>query len=89
MPTIAIFFGLTIQMYWRDYPPPHIHVFYGGSEALVAIETGEILGGRIPPAALRLVREWVQNRREELLENWERASRREPLEQVPGADADD
>jgi hypothetical protein len=41
MPTIAIVFGLTIQMYWRDHPPPHIHVFYGGSEALIAIETGD------------------------------------------------
>ena len=37
---------------------------------------------------MRLVREWVQNRRAELLANWDRASRREPLEQIPGADAD-
>jgi len=57
MPTIAIFFGLTVQMYWRDHPPAHIHVFYGGPEALIAIETGEVIGGHLPPAALRLVRE--------------------------------
>jgi hypothetical protein len=89
MPTIAIFFGLTVQMYWRDHPPAHIHVFYGGAEALIAIETCEVIGGHLPPAALRIVRDWMQNRRADLLENWERARRREPLEQVPGADTDD
>jgi hypothetical protein len=41
MPTISIFFGIVVQMYWRDHPPPHIHVFYQGFEALVAIDTGE------------------------------------------------
>ena len=43
MPTISMFFGFTVQMYWRDHPPPHVHVFYGGAEALIAIETGTII----------------------------------------------
>jgi hypothetical protein len=38
MPTISIFFGIVVQMYWRDHPPPHIHVFYQGFEALFALE---------------------------------------------------
>jgi hypothetical protein len=86
LPTIAIFFGVTVQMYWRDHPPPHIHVFYGGAEALVAIATGEVIGGALPPGAARMIRERVADRREALLANWERARLREPLEQVPGAD---
>jgi hypothetical protein len=45
MPTISIFFGIVVQMYWRDHPPPHIHVFYQGFEALVAIDNGEVIGG--------------------------------------------
>ena len=54
MPTISIFFGIVVQMYWRDHPPAHIHVFYQGFEALVAIETGEIIGGALPPGARRI-----------------------------------
>ncbi len=86
MPTIAIFFGVTVQMYWRDHPPPHIHVFYGGAEALIAIETGEIIAGTLPRGTARMLRAWIAQRREALLANWERAKLREPLEQVPGAD---
>jgi hypothetical protein len=56
MPTIAIFYGIVIQMYWRDHGPPHLHAFYQGYEALIAIETGEVIGGKLPPGALRLLR---------------------------------
>jgi hypothetical protein len=53
MPTLSIFFGFTVQMYWRDHPPPHIHVFYGGAQALIAIETGEVIAGALPRGAAR------------------------------------
>jgi hypothetical protein len=88
MPTISIFFGITVQMYWRDHPPPHIHVFYGGAEALIAIETGEVLGGGLPPGALRLVRAWIAEKRDLLRANWNRARQRSLLEQIPGADVE-
>jgi hypothetical protein len=86
MPTISMFFGITIQMYWRDHPPAHLHAFYGGAEALIAIEDGELLAGRLPPGALRLVREWIEANRAGLLSNWDRARNNEPFEQIPGAD---
>jgi hypothetical protein len=25
MPTISIFFGLVVQMFWREHAPPHFH----------------------------------------------------------------
>lgn len=28
MPTISMFFGLIIRMYYKDHIPPHIHVEY-------------------------------------------------------------
>jgi hypothetical protein len=59
MPTIAIFYGIVIQMYWRDHAPPHIHAMYQGFEALIAIESGKVIGGKLPPNALRMVRQWV------------------------------
>ena len=73
MPTIAIFFGIVVQMFWRDHPPPHFHVFYQGFEALFALEDSALIGGDLPPAVKRLVRGWIDQRRAELLTNWERA----------------
>lgn len=89
MPTISVFFGITVQMYWRDHPPPHIHVFYGGDEALIAISTGEIVAGTLPKAALRIIRDWTRDRQAELMENWRRAEQRLALRPIPGADTDD
>jgi hypothetical protein len=88
MPTIAIFYGIMIQMYWRDHPPPHVHVLYQGFEAVVDIETGAITGGRLPPNAARIVREWVLLRKPELVENWHRGRRRQAFRRVAGPDED-
>ena len=86
MPTIAVFYGIMIRMYWRDHSPPHLHAIYQGFEALVEIETGAVIGGQLPPNALRIVQEWAVLRRLELMENWQRGRRREPFQQVAGPD---
>ena len=31
MPTISMFRGIKITMYWADHMPPHFHATYGGS----------------------------------------------------------
>ena len=51
MPTISIFFGIVVQMYWREHPPPHVHVYYQGFEALISLEDGGV--HRRPSAAPR------------------------------------
>jgi hypothetical protein len=89
MPTISIFFGFVVQMYWRDHPPPHVHVLYQGFKAAIAIETGELISGNLPPAALRTIRVWIRLRSAELLVNWERARQNRPLVYVPGLDDHD
>jgi hypothetical protein len=89
MPTIAIFYGIVIQMYWRDHNPPHLHALYQGFEALIAIETGAVIGGHLPTRALRLVREWIEIRRPALMENWQRGRQRVPFERVPGPDEEE
>ena len=33
MPTLSIFFGIVIYIYWSDHNPPHIHARYSGEEA--------------------------------------------------------
>ena len=86
MPTIAIFYGIVVQMYWRDHAPPHVHALYQGHEALIEIERGDIIGGGLPPNAHRLVRQWVLLRSEELKQNWERGRRKEAFHRVAGPD---
>jgi hypothetical protein len=33
MPTISIFYGIVIQMFFDDHNPPHFHARYGRSRA--------------------------------------------------------
>ena len=70
MPTISMFYGMIIQMYWQDHDPAHFHVRYGGDQAVIAIESGQVMRGGLPSRALALVREWVELHRDELLEDW-------------------
>jgi len=88
MPVISSFFGIYIRMYHDDHAPPHIHAEYQGNEALIEISTGEILQGRLPRRAHRLVRDWCLDHQAELLANWNKAVALLPLERIPGADND-
>ncbi len=89
MPTISFFFGMIVQMYWRDHAPPHFHIRYNEFEASVAIETGEVIEGRLPKTARRLAREWTERHRTELLVNWERGRNRQTFYSIQGYDEDD
>ncbi len=33
MPTLSIFFGIVIRMFYNDHPPPHFHAEYQGQKA--------------------------------------------------------
>jgi hypothetical protein len=83
LPSISEFYGIVIEMYFADHPPPHFHARYSGDEALIVIETGEVFAGSLPGRALRLVREWLDEHRAELVANWDRASTLQPTEPVP------
>ena len=89
VPILSTFFGIIVRMWHDDHPPPHIHVEDQGFEALVNIQDGAVSQGRLPPRAAPLVRDWCVTHRAELLNNWERAQRFEPLERIQGADYDD
>ena len=75
MPTLSIFFGIVIYIYWRDHNPPHIHARYSGEEAVIAIRSLDVLEGSLPKRALAMVLEWMQLHQDELLAAWEQASR--------------
>ena len=72
MPTLSMFFGIIIRMYYapKEHNPPHIHVFYQNLKAVMDIQSYEILEGQIPPRQLRLVSAWIEIHKEELLADW-------------------
>lgn len=76
------FYGIVIEMYFADHPPPHFHARCSGDEALIVIETGEVFAGFLPGRALRLVLEWLGEHSAELMANWDRASAQQPTEPV-------
>lgn len=82
MPVVSRFLGIVISMYHKEHGPPHFHAAYGGYHISVEVES-EVVRGRFPPRALRLVREWATIHRAALLENWESARLQQPLEPVP------
>lgn len=76
MPVISRFLGIIIAMYWDDHQPPHFHAKYGEYEITINITTGEI-EGKFPKRALRLVLEWYDLHKNELLEDWELCQKKE------------
>ena len=47
MPTISMFYGVIIRMYYDDHNPPHFHAFYCDYKAIFNFD-GEILEGTMP-----------------------------------------
>ncbi len=82
MPRISAFYGIVIAMFYDDHPPPHFHARYGDDQAQIAIDSGEIIHGFLPRRALRLVQEWTEMHRDELIADWLRAERDEPLASI-------
>ena len=78
MPEISRFLGIVIAMFYRDHRPPHFHAVYGKYKITVEIETG-VVNGTFPKRGLLHVLEWLDLHRDELMENWQRVERREPL----------
>lgn len=76
MPTISMFYGIIIYLYFFDderHKLPHIHARYQGQEAAFSINDGSILSGDIPQAKIKLVQAWIEIHREDLLADWELA----------------
>ena len=72
MPILSNFYGILIKMYFQqsEHNPPHIHAIYGEYMGAIDIKTGELLEGDLPARALKLVKEWLNVYRDELLKIW-------------------
>lgn len=72
MPTISMFYGIIIRMYFApgEHPPPHFHVYYNEYKASVDIRTCEITEGELPGRQTKLTLAWAELHQEELLDDW-------------------
>ena len=55
---------------------------YGEYEIRVSIEDGEILSGSFPSRAEKMVLEWLDLHRSELMEDWDLAEQRKPSRKI-------
>jgi desulfoferrodoxin (superoxide reductase-like protein) len=86
MPTISMFYGILVLMYYRDnrrHHLPHVHVRYQGDEAAVSIEAGMVIEGALPNKQLRMVQAWIEIHKEALMVNWELAVSGEQPFRIP------
>lgn len=81
MPEISRFYGILIFMFYNDHNPPHFHVEYSEYKAVINFDE-EIVKGNMPKRALKLVFEWMDLHKEELMKNWELARNGEPLNKI-------
>ena len=76
MPTISMFYGLIVYMYYMDkkkHHLPHLHVTYQGDEVIVDLPEGNILEGSIPKSKMKLLQAWIELHKDELMADWELA----------------
>ena len=78
MPTISMFYGILIRMYYDDHNLPHFHAFYGNYKARFNLE-GEIIEGDMPSRQIKLISAWSIIHKDELIANWELAKNSEAL----------
>jgi Domain of unknown function (DUF4160) len=75
MPTISMFYGIIIRMYYApgEHNPPHFHAYYGEYKATFLIDSLELKEGELPKRQIRLVQAWAEIHREELNADWKLA----------------
>ena len=60
----------------------HIHARYQDYEVVIGIPEGDVLEGRLPPAKMKLLQAWVEIHKQELMDDWKRASRGRPVSKI-------
>lgn len=81
MPQISTFYGIIILMNFSDHVPAHFHAWYNEYKIIVSIKDG-VVKGEMPGRALKMILEWLDMHREDLMANWENAQNGNPLERI-------
>ena len=86
MPTISMFYGIIITLYFSDtgrHNLPHFHAKYGDNKAVFDLK-GEIVAGRFPANQASFVKAWSLLHEDELKANWELVSNNEMPFRIEG-----
>ena len=89
MPTISMFYGILIKMFFFDtdkHHVPHVHADFQDQVAVYAIADDSVLAGSLPGRKHKLVVAWLEIHREELLADWELAVKGNPPFRIRGLD---
>ncbi len=86
MPTICIFDGIKIQMFYDDHSPQHFHVVCSGERAVISIDPISVMQGELTRSVRAKVFEWAAIHQAELRANWKLARGRRPLIQIAPLD---
>ena len=72
MPEISRFYGIIIKMFFKpkEYEPSHVHALYGEHIGIFDLRTMEMTEGDLPVKAQQLVKEWLKENQEKLIEMW-------------------
>ena len=71
MPVIARFYGILIKMYFREHGIPHFHALYAEYNGVFEINSLKMIEGDLPNRAQRMVKEWAELYKKDLLGMWE------------------
>jgi len=80
MPVIARFYGILIKMYFKEHGIPHFHAIYGEYNGVFKIDGLEMMEGDLPLRAQKMIREWGEKYRNELMDIW----RNQEIKKLPG-----
>ena len=58
-------------MFYNEHGSPYFHVYYQGLEGIFDLEGN-----------LKLIKEWAQLHKDELMENWKRIEEGKPLKRI-------
>lgn len=86
MPEVSRFFGIIIRMFYDEHNPPHFHAEYQGAKAVFDFDGNLIQGDLGSKTARKLIRDWIDLHRDELIEDWERARQDETLRKIAPLD---
>lgn len=77
MPTVCTFCGIKITFNWYEgkHKGAHFHAEYGGQGASFSIPDFNILAGSLPPNVVKMIKEWANAHKDELIKNWELVSK--------------
>ena len=80
MPVISRFYGIIIKMYFKDHGTPHFHAVYGEFNGVFEIDTLEMIEGDLPGRARKLILDWAEQYKNDLLVIW----KNQEFKQLPG-----